>query len=146
MDDQFGIIEIAFARLAVGEAGGMVGMHMGEQHSVYVGWRDAGGCEVFQKLATGFLHVRSAACFDEGGAALGMNHKAIDIGAPGRAMVGGQDFSGIFRRNIAQDTEVTVKIPVSDCGDDDVTHTTVDDTGDLSCWDCGCHGECSWIL
>jgi hypothetical protein len=126
--DELGVGIVALAGRHVGQAGRMIGVHVGEDDRLDAGGIDAGRVQVVEQLAGGGQQVVAGARLHKREAACGINQEGVDLGAAGRAEVVGQDLAGLVLRNVAQHVERAIEEPVADCGDDDIADAAVVDT------------------
>ena len=137
--DELRIREIALPRRHVDQAGGMVGVHVGQQHGVDARRRDPGRCQPFQQPAAGGRQIVAAAGIDQGGAPARPHDEAVHRCAaawhrPERLR---QDLMALVLGDVLQHFERAVEIAVADRRHGDVPDAPMIDTGNLLAWRLG---------
>ncbi len=118
----------------VGQSGGMIRMHVGQQHRIDRLRIDAGQSEVALNEAGRGLQVVARSGVDDRGAPLRMDQEGVDTGSPCRPERVRQELARLLDIDIAHHLEGAVEIAVADGGDDDVPDPAVIDAGYLRCW------------
>ena len=120
----------------VGQAGGMIRVHVGQQHRIDRFRIDPGGGEVALNEAGGGLQIVARSGVDDRDASLGMDQEGVDAGSPRRPERVGQDLPRLFEIDVAHHVERAVEIAVADGGDDDIADLAMIDAGNLLCGLC----------